>query len=252
MTPISETHFREALLDPKANRPAGLTDGQGRAAGRRFDVYRNNVAVSLTEALETAFPTIAKLVGAQNFKTLAGTFLRAHPPSSPMMMFYGTEMPAFLAAFPPTQSLKYLPDVARLELALRESYHAADCRPIDPGVLQTLPTDQLMVCTLSLAPSLRVITSEWPVLSIWRFNNVAGAPKPAMQNEDVVVLRREMDPELHLLPRGGAAFLACVNRGETFADALEASTGRHRDFDLTALLGLLLSHGAITGLGDPR
>ena len=251
MNAIDQTEFRAALLDPEAEKPAGLKDGHGRAAGRRFDVYRNNVAVSLAEALETAFPTIAKLVGASNFKTLAATFLRAHPPSSPLMMFYGKEMPAFLATFPPTRPIGYLPDVARLELALRESYHAADARPIDAIALQAVPPEQLMASTLTLAPSLRVISSSWPVHSIWRFNTETGAPKPTMHAEDVAVMRADMDPEPVLLPKGGAAFLAALLNGDDFGTALEAATTAVPDFDLTALLGLLLGHGAITAIGDP-
>lgn len=38
------------------------------AYGRRFDVYRNNVASSLTDALEVGFSAIAKLVGQRNFR----------------------------------------------------------------------------------------------------------------------------------------------------------------------------------------
>ena len=44
--------FVPALLDPEAAIPPGLVDRAGRAAGKRFDVYRNNVAVGLADALE--------------------------------------------------------------------------------------------------------------------------------------------------------------------------------------------------------
>ena len=56
--------FARALLDPGQDRPAGLTGPGGAPAGRRFDVYRNNVAVSLTEALGQGFPVVKRLVGA--------------------------------------------------------------------------------------------------------------------------------------------------------------------------------------------
>src|SRR6056297_4262947 len=98
---VDQSTFRAALLDAEATRPDGLTDGAGAPAGRRFDVYRNNVAVSLADALEAAFPVIAKLVGTRNFRLLAGAFLRSHPPQSPLMMFYGAEMPTFLSTFGP-------------------------------------------------------------------------------------------------------------------------------------------------------
>ena len=52
--------------------------------------------------------------------------LRAHPPKSRLMMLYGDAFAGFLASFPPVAHLGYLPDVARLEQALRESCHATD------------------------------------------------------------------------------------------------------------------------------
>ena len=247
---VDQTTFREALLDPSLNRPEGLADGKGNAAGRRFDVYRNNVAVSLTEALETAFPVIQKLVGPENFKLLAGAFLRQHPPSSPLMMFYGAEMPDFLANFDPTKTTGYLPDVARLELALRESYHAEDSQPIDPSQLQQLAPDALTATRMVLAPSLKVVRSDWPVFAIWRFNMEAGAPKPEMSAEDVAVMRPDLDPHPVLLPPAGGAFIQALQAGHTFGEAMDIAATENQDFDLTGLLTILIENEAITKLGD--
>ncbi|MGR3514112.1 MAG: HvfC/BufC family peptide modification chaperone [Paracoccaceae bacterium] len=246
---LNQADFHQALLTPEAARPSGLSDGNGQPAGRRFDVYRNNVAVSLTAALETGFPVIRKLVGEANFKLLAGAFLRRHPPSSPLMMFYGREMPDFLAAFAPTQSLGYLPDVARLELALRESYHAADHTAIDPAKLQALAPEALLASTLDLAPSFRLIRSPWPIHAIWLFNMENG-PKPSAASEGVAVFRADMDPEPVLLPPGGGAFLANLQVGTSMATAYEAALQDAADFDLSQTLALLIGANAITNIGD--
>ena len=83
---MSQAQFAQALLDPVAEVPAGLVDPLGRPAPKRFSVYRNNVASSLTRALEAAFPTVRKLVGDEFFAAMAVVFLRSHPPTSPKRM----------------------------------------------------------------------------------------------------------------------------------------------------------------------
>jgi len=240
---VSQTDFLQALLDPGRSAPTGLVDPTGQPTQKRFDVYRNNVAVSLTEALATAFPVIRKLVGDEFFDAMAGVFLRTHPPTSPLIMFYGAEMPGFLAGFEPARDLGYLPDIARLEQALRQSYHAADAAPIDPEHLQAMPPDRLMTATLTLAPAVHVIRSDWPIYAIWTFNTQQNAPKPAMRAEDVLITRARFDPVPWLLPAGAADFIMSLQAGRTFGQALEKAGP---EFDLTATLGLLLSGGGIT------
>ena len=243
-----------AVLDPALAAPKGLTDPEGRPAGKRFDVYRNNVAVSLTEALITAFPTIHKLVGDACFRALAGVFLRKHPPQSARMMFYGAEMPAFLAGFEPVGHLPYLSDIARLECALRESYHAADASPVDPADLQALPPERLMAARLQFAPAMVLLRSDWPIHGIWQANRAPAAPTPQMQPEDVLITRPEFDPEVAPLPPGGATFIATLQGANPFGAALEAAQAEAGDsFDLTALFGLLIGGNAITHiLEDPQ
>lgn len=241
---MSQSAFRAALLDPDHPVPPGLTDPDGRPAGRRFNVYRNNVTVSLTEALAQAFPVIRKLVGETFFAAMAREHLRRHPPRSPLLMFYGEDMPDFLAAFPPVAHLGYLPDVARLELALRRSYHAADALPVDPGRLGALPAETLLAARLRFAPAVQLVRSDWPIHAIWRANARDGAAPDRRTGEDVLVVRPEFDPEPLRLPDHAAAFIAALMAGETMARAVEAAPS----FDLTATLSLLLSGDAIAGI----
>ncbi len=242
---MTESGFRAALLSPGRDAPEGLTDGAGRPAGRRFDVYRNNVAVALREALESGFPAVAKLIGPENFARAAGMFLRSTPPDTPLMMQYGAGFPEYLEDIEALQSIGYLGDVARLELTLRRSYHAADAPALDGARLAELSEEALMAARFTLSPATQVLRSAWPVLSIYRFTLTPGSPKPQARAEDVLVCRPEFDSMPHLLPAHGADFVQSLGRGARFAEAVETAGP---DFDLSATLTLLLSQGALTDL----
>lgn len=242
-----QTLFRAALMNPEAAVPAGLQDALGRAAGRRFNVYRNNVAYSLTEALHQGFPVLARILGVQNMNALAAEFLRAHPPQSPLMMHYGAALPDYLAQVPQLANAPYLPDLARLELALRRSYHAADAAPIPPEALAIEP-ELLLKSRLELAPAAELIRSDWPIFGIWHYHSTDGAPEPAGGAEDVLITRPEFDPVPVLLPPGGADWIAALGAGHTIGAAHDAALSSTPDFDLGATLGLLLQGGVLTSL----
>ncbi|MEL7087593.1 MAG: DNA-binding domain-containing protein [Planctomycetota bacterium] len=248
----SQTEFRAALLDPDAPVPDGLTDGNGTPTVKRFAVYRNNVTIALIEALRTAFPVLRKLLGDANFDQLAPLYARAHPPQSPLMMHYGQDMPAFLDGFAPLRHLGYLADVARLELALRQSYHAADAAALDPQALADCPPETLMQSTLVLAPAVGLVPSQWPLFDIWRFNTQADAPKPRAIAQPVLITRVGFDPEPHALTAAQAAWVTACHAGATLTAAQNAAAAHDPDFDLAPLLGLLLQHGALTTLTTPK
>ena len=241
-----QSDFAQAILNPDLPVPEGLRNPEGAPAGKRFSVYRNNVAVSLSEALEVTFPIIRKLVGDDFFKAMAGVFLRQHQPDSPVLMFYGTPMPGFLESFEPVTHLGYLPDVARIELALCHSYHAADTPPLDPTALQAISPDDLLKTRLHLAPPVHLIRSKWPAGSIFHANSSGGAPPKEMHPEDILITRPEFDPQVTVLPCGAGAFIAALINNSPLGDALKQATITSGDFDLTETLGLLLSTGAIT------
>ena len=239
---MDQRDFTTALLDPDRPTPAGMVDPEGRPAGKRFDVYRNNVAASLTDALETGFPALVKLLGRDYFRSLAGLFLRAHPPRSRILSQYGAEMPAFLAAFAPLAKYPYLADVARLELALRRSYHAADAAPLETDGLDPAA---LMALRPRLAPASIVLSSPHPILGIWRHNMdpTPRAPRRAPR-------RADHPPRI----RPGAAPPArrwpCPGRGARRAHHAWRGAGTRSSgapgMDVSVVLGLMLSTGALT------
>lgn len=247
-----QTDFIGALLDPGGAIPDGLTDPEGRPAPRRFAVYRNNVAVSLTEALETGFPVVRKLVGDAFFKAMAGVFLRAHPPASPVLTIYGDALPGFLETFPPVRDLPYLADVARLEWALRCAYHAADIAPMDPAAFEGLSADRVMAARLTVVPAVHLIASPYPVHAIWRANTDPDAPKPGGGAQDVLVTRPDFDPRVDTLGPGAAAFVDRLLHDAPFGPAIAAAEAAEADFDLSSVLGLLLARGAIASLTESQ
>ena len=85
--------FTQALLDSKRNVPEGVTDYSGRVSLKRFNIYRNNVIVSLMEAMEAAYPSLKVIMGEENFARVSRNYVVRHPPSTPVMMEFGSEFP---------------------------------------------------------------------------------------------------------------------------------------------------------------
>ncbi len=241
---ITQTTFFGGLLNPAHPVPDGLTDGQSRPAGRRYGVYRNNVTVSLRDALAEGFPSIVGLIGRENFDHVARAFLRQTPPSSPLMMHYGAEFPSFLQGVEQLAHLPYLADVARIDVAMRQSYHAADSTGIDPSALQALDEDMLLSTVFDFAPSMSLLRSHWPIGAIWHYT-LRGGGKPAGTAEDVLILRAEFDPEPVVLGTGAADVLIALQDRTPFGKAIDAAD---EAFDLAAFLNLLLSRNAIAAL----
>ena len=95
-------------------------------------MYRNNVTVSLIDALAAVYPAVQRITGVDFFRAMARFHVRATPPTSPLLFEYGRDFPAFIEGYEYAQAMPWLADTARIERAWLDAYHAADAEPLSP------------------------------------------------------------------------------------------------------------------------
>lgn len=242
-----QTDLARALLDPERAVPAALTSHTARYPQKRFAVYRNNVVVSLVNALRAKFPATERIVGDEFFAAMARIFVAAHPPRSKILHTYGDDFGDFIASFEPAAELPYLGDVARLEAARTRAYHAADATALGPADFAGLDPHHIGALRMTLHPSLQILRSRHAVVTIWAMNageTGLASVDPDMP-EDAVILRPEFDVTVRTLPSGGAAFLLALAQGTTLADAAGRAVADDAGFDIAANLAGLIGAGGV-------
>jgi hypothetical protein len=101
----------------------------------------------------------------------------------------------------------------------------------------------------ALHPSLRLVTSRFPALTVWRMNTVG--PVAAVDfsvAEDALIVRPDADVQARVVPPGGAAFVASLGRGESLGDAAALGFSADARFDLAGNLAGLINAGAFVAI----
>jgi hypothetical protein len=240
--------FAGALVNPSRPAPAATQRRDGRPVERRFAVYRNNVAVALIGALEARYPVVRRLVGDDFFRAMAGAFVAAEKPRSPALMLYGDGFPDFVASFPPAGAVPFLADVARLENAWVEAYHAAEADALGLDALAAIAPDALEALRFQPHPAARLLRFSHPAASIWAASQGEGEPRPpeVWSAEEALVARPDADVFVRVLPPGGFAFAAALFSGASLGEA--AARAAVDDFDPGAHLVGLIGAGAFQSL----
>jgi hypothetical protein len=252
MQSLAETQrsFAAALLDPALPAPAGLVGPDGKPSSRRFAVYRNNVIVGLTRTLKDAYPVVHRIVGSEFFLAMARAYVVGDLPRSPMLFDYGAGLPDFIDRFEPASVLPYLADVARIERAWTEAYHSSEASPIGPSAFSEIDPDLLQDVSLVLHPSVRIVRSRFPSLTIWQMNVDGGVPGPvdlAAGGENVLVVRPQAGVEVRSVPNGSPEFIHALASGRPVLAAFEEAIAAEPSFDLSANLSDLVQAGAVVG-----
>jgi len=223
------------------------------SAAQCLNIHRNNVAITLGEALAGVYPVVQQLVGSAFFADAAKKYSRAHPCRSGNLHDFGREFPAALAADERLKQLPYLPDVAALEWAFHEAFHGPHAPGLDPGRLRQWSAMQFPGLRFSLHPGMGLLGSQHPVLTIWEAHQAEQLPEAldlGIGAEYVLLTRPQLEVELHRLTAAEFTFLRALGNDATLEQATDAAIVCDDSFDLESRLTALVAGGVIVDVRE--
>ncbi len=251
--------FAASLRDPDnnmiLNEMAGVS-GEMLPSKPRFDVYRNNVFSSLTDALAALYPVCQRLVGQTFFRAMARAYLQRPAPDAlprqASLIGFAPDFAGFLVSFEPARGVPYLPDVARLEYAWHRVYHAADATPVTAQDLQVVlereGAQALDGLRLALPAAHSLLMAPYAVSRIWEANQPANDGKLDVTTGDVAerlfVVRPGAQVEVRRLSPGAFSFVCAVDGGVTLGRAMISAFEAEPDADPQLIFAALLTAGS--------
>jgi hypothetical protein len=239
--PDLQAAFARAVIDHDEDAAADwIAAAHGLDAPARIAIYRNNVFGNYRNTLREVYPVIHALVGEPFFNRAADAYASRYPSRSGDLNDFGGELGEFLAQWPPSAQLVYLPDVAKLEWAMESVFHAADAAPLDLQALAAVPPEVFATLRFDLHPASRIVCSPYPILRIWQVNQPGFTADQSVRldaGEDaLLVVRRSSGVQLERLSPGELELLQCLAAGVFIADAHTRALQADPELDLSAFL----------------
>ena len=244
------TAFAPGLTNPELAAPNGVVAAHGKGIVRRYNVYRNNVTVSLIDALAAIYPAVQRITGVEFFRAMARFHVRATPPASPLLFEYGRDFPRFIETYEYARDMPWLADTARIERAWLDAYHASDAAPLAADALASIDPGSLAQVRFVPHPAARIVRSRYPAAAIFAMNRAPGPVTPLHSSdaEDALITRPDYDVIVSCLPAGGAAFLLALIEGMPLGAAAQAAFDESGTFDLAASLATMISAGVFAAV----
>jgi len=193
-------------------------DPQRWPSAPRIGIYRYAYRARLANALRANYPTLARMMGEDEFRALAEGYARAHPPRHFSIRWHGHALAEHLPEGP-------LADLARMEWAIAEAFDAPDAEAIDAERLAGVPVDGWADLPLALHPSAEVLAMQWAVESAWeglRREPRAEPPEIERRPHALLVWRRNLDAHWRIAGADEARALLALDGGGTLGHACEA------------------------------
>ncbi|HEX9391535.1 MAG TPA: DNA-binding domain-containing protein [Usitatibacteraceae bacterium] len=235
-----QSAFAGALLGADGSAAGPAIRAGALTAARRLEIYRYNVLANLRGALADIYPVVQAIVGEAFFRHAAEQFIRVCPSRSGDLNQFGQDWAAFLATYPHARDLPYLADVAKLEWAWHESFHAADHAAFDLARLSSVAPEQHGRLRFQLHSSVRLLSSGFPLFHIWEVNQPGYGGAMELDwttgGDHLLIHRQGVEVSIHRLEPAAWKFLRALSAGAELEQAAEQALEADAEFDLQGFL----------------
>ncbi len=239
---ITEPRGPEALLSEHAGQVAAKLGGRdwtavvaprpGSGPARRLEVYGAGFPTRIFEALSEMYPSVKRVTGDAALFSLAGRYIAQYPSKDYSLSAVGRHLPEFLRSDPLTERLPFLPDLAILDRAAMEAFHAPIQEPVSPGTLSSIDPSKFGECRIRFQAGTCLLASHWPVATIRELREAPDSEfivKVEDNPERMIVWRSGYEAAVRKTDMAEFAALEKLLAGGTIWEALEAAAAIQGD-----------------------
>jgi hypothetical protein len=207
---------------------------------------------SLVDGLAKRFPVTRRMIGHESFSAMARRFIGSERAAVVTPLQNWVMFPSFLRRQGNAASIEYIADIAELEMVQGKAHDAADALPLGGQAFPLLLWAERFPLGLVLHPSLFLVASRFPIVTIWEITKSDDANRTVDRwgAECALVARPFFEVEVRRLPPGGYAFINALSQGSTLAEARNAGNAADPRFDSAISRALLLEANVVVGIRE--
>lgn len=224
----------------------------GQNALKRLAIHRHHYGASLTAAVVGRFPATGWLVGPRRLEDAAWQFVHQHPPNAPCIAEYGARFPRFLATWPETAHLTYMPEFADLDWHLGRLSVSVDVAAVGREHLLAMNPTDLADARVTLQSGTHYLRASWPIDELITMYLADSSPESwTLVDEEAYIEVRGARGSFRFsrLTVGEYAFRASLAHGHTLGDAAGHALEIDPAFDPGVALLDLVKARLITSIG---
>jgi Putative DNA-binding domain len=218
-------------------------------AVERVGIYADAYFYRLLECFGEEFPATLTVLGADNFGTLVKGYLLMYPPTEPSILYAGRYLADFLSNHAFADRWPFIAELARLERAVLDVFHAPDAPVLDVEALREVPSEEWPAVKLQAHPAVEIVHCKW------RLTDVLEAVEqgrewndPEHEDASVLVWRQNALVYYRSLESFERDALVIVKEGASFALICESVAAGVEETNHVALIGRLMARCLADGI----